>query len=107
SGDINVTGTAVAGAGILGEAEILSRCSKELLPGGLSEGRFLETRVLIGAFLGNGCESIHCAIWDCASSDKLSKRAPTFFFEGLFQTIQADDSTKSLALGNLKRTTGR
>jgi hypothetical protein len=87
SGDINVT----LAAGFC-------RCSEGLLAGG--SGRFLESGFLIGAFFGNGCESIHRAIWDCASSDKLSKRAPAIFFEGLFQTIQADDSTKSEASGN-------
>jgi len=88
----------MGGGGVTGE--ILSRCSEGLSAGGLAEGRFLESGFLIDPFLGNGCESIHCAICDCASSDKLSKRAPTVFLEGLFQTIQAHDSTKSRASGN-------
>ena len=62
SGDINVKGDAVVGAGVFGEGEILSRCSKGLLAIGLGEGRFLESGFLMGVFFGNGCESIHCAI---------------------------------------------
>jgi hypothetical protein len=49
---MNVMGTAVTGAAVFGKGRILSGSG------------LLESGFMIGADLGNGCESIHCAIWD-------------------------------------------